>query len=209
MRQSSREVSVSGIVKAGTECGVAGLLSAAAALAVAAVAGAQPAPPPIPLPAPPPGVPALPSPPGVPAPAPGPSLPLVGPLGSNGLAVLGQTGQPAAGSFGIPSVAGLDPSTVLGQNAVPSAPGAGPGAPPNLNIFNNAYGIPQYLEPSAPGEGVVFDVAPGQENANVGKREWFGRWIDMYRAGQLEGGFLGQRPQAQLGQPLPGTAPWC
>ncbi|OAN31615.1 hypothetical protein, partial [Mycolicibacterium iranicum] len=137
----------------------------------------------------------------------GPTLPLLGQLGPSGLAVLGQNGQAPAGSFGIPAVAGLDPNTVLAQNAVPSAPGAGPGTPPNLNIFNNAYGIPQYLEPSAPGEGVIFDVAPGQENADVSKREWFGRWIDMYRAGQLEGGLFGQRPQAQLGQPLPGTAP--
>lgn len=164
------------------------LLLGIGALATAGVAAAQPLPPP-------------------PPPAPGPSLPLLGPLGPNGLAVLGQTGQPAAGSFGIPSVTGLDPSTVLGQNAIPSAPGAGPGTPPNLNIFNNGYGIPQYLVPSAPGEGVVFDVPPGQENSDVSRREWFGRWIDMYRAGQLEGGMLGQRPQEQLGQPLPGTAP--
>lgn len=170
----------------------AGLVLVAAALATAGAVAAQPLPPP---PAP------------IPAPSAGPSLPLLGPLGPNGLAVLGQTVQPAAGSFGIPSISGLDPATVLGQNAVPSAPGAGPGTPPSLNIFNNAYGIPQYLVPSAPGEGVIFDVAPGSENADVSRREWFGRWIDMYRAGQLEGGMLGQRPQEQLGQPLPGTAP--
>ncbi|WP_234813796.1 hypothetical protein [Mycolicibacterium iranicum] len=169
-----------------------GSVLAAAAFATSGTVAAQPlTPPPAPIPAPPAG----------------PSLPLLGPLGPNGLAVLGQTGQPAAGSFGIPSITGLDPATVLGQNEVPSAPGVGPGAPPNLNIFNNAYGIPQYLVPSAPGEGVIFDVAPGSENADVSRREWFGRWIDMYRAGQLEGGMLGQRPQEQLGQPLPGTAP--
>ncbi|MDG4665677.1 hypothetical protein [Mycobacterium sp. 236(2023)] len=170
-------------------------MTAAVALAAAGQAVAQPIPP-----APPP-------PPPLPPPPAGPTLPLLGPLGPNGLAVLAQTGQPAAGSFGIPSVPGLDPTTVLGQNAIPSAPGAGPGTPPNLNIFNNAYGIPQYLVPSAPGEGVIFDVPAGSENADVSRREWFGRWIDMYRAGQLEGGMLGQRPQEQLGQPLPGTAP--
>ena len=34
-----------------------------------------------------------------------------------------------------------------------------------------------------------------------------GRYIDMYRAGMLKGGLLGQVPQEQLGEPLPGTAP--
>ena len=34
-------------------------------------------------------------------------------------------------------------TTVLGQNPVPSAPGGGPGAVPNLNVFNNAYGVQQ------------------------------------------------------------------
>jgi hypothetical protein len=41
----------------------------------------------------------------------------------------------------------------------------------------------------------------------VSRREWFGRYIDMYRAGMLKGGLLGQMPQQQLGEPLPGTAP--
>jgi hypothetical protein len=34
-----------------------------------------------------------------------------------------------------------------------------------------------------------------------------GRYIDMYRAGMLKGGLLGQMPQQQLGESLPGTAP--
>jgi hypothetical protein len=96
---------------------------------------------------------------------------------------------------------------VLGQNAAPSAPGAGPGVTPNLQAFNNAYGPQQNLVPSAPGEGQQFDVAPGDENANVNARTWMGRYIDMYRAGMLKGGLLGQVPQEQLGEPLPGTAP--
>jgi hypothetical protein len=77
--------------------------------------------------------------------------------------------------------------------------------PPNLNVFNNSYGIQQYEVPSAPG-GQQFDVAPGDENADVSRREWFGRYIDMQRAGRTYGG-LGQAPQQQLGEPLPGTAP--
>lgn len=104
-------------------------------------------------------------------------------------------------------IPGLDLTTVLGQHAVPSAPGAGPGTPPNLSVFNNGYGIAQNIEPAAPGQGQQFGVAPGQENADASRREWLGRYIDMYRAGMLEGGLLGQVPQEQLGQPLPGTAP--
>ena len=61
--------------------------------------------------------------------------------------------------------------------------------------------------PSAPGKCQQFDVAPGEENVDVSRWEWLGRYIDMYRAGMLKGGLLGQMPQQQLGEPLPGTAP--
>ena len=50
-------------------------------------------------------------------------------------------------------------------------------------------------------------MAPGDENADVTRRQWFGRYIDMERAGMLKGALLGQMPQEQLGEPLPGTAP--
>ncbi|KUI17614.1 hypothetical protein AU193_14530 [Mycobacterium sp. GA-1285] len=172
-----------------------GVLLTGAAITFCAVATADPAPPALPAPAP--------------APSPlGPTVPVAGaPLGLNGLAVLGQSGAPAPGPLGAPQVPGLDASTVLGQNIAPAPPGAGPGAPPNLRIFNNAYGIAQNVTPAAPDQGVQFDVAPGQENADVSRREWFGRYIDMYHAGMLKGGLLGQMPQDRLGQPLPGTAP--
>lgn len=129
------------------------------------------------------------------------------PLGPEGLNVLAQNGTQTGGPLGAPPVIGLDSTTVLGQLPSPSAPGAAPGTPPNLNVFNNAYGPQQCLVPSAPGECQQFDVAPGQENADVNRREWMGRYIDMYRAGMLRGGLLGQLPQQQLGEPLPGTAP--
>jgi hypothetical protein len=132
----------------------------------------------------------------------------MGQAAPNVFGILAQSGQePVPGAAGAPAVAGLDAATVLGQTAVPSAPGAGPGTPPNLNIFNNAYGLPQNEVPAAPGKGQQFDVAPGDENADVSKREWLGRYIDMYRAGMLKGGLLGQMPQEQLGESLPGTAP--
>ena len=54
------------------------------------------------------------------------------------------------------------------------------------------------LAPAAPGKGQQFGVAPGDENADVNKRKWLGRYIDKYRAGDLKGGLLGQMPQEQL-----------
>jgi hypothetical protein len=178
-----------------------GFVTVGAAVAFAATAAADPPPPPdpaLPLPADAP-----------PPPPPGPTVPGMGQLGPAGFGVLGQTGQDPAnpGTLGAPPVVGLDQTTVLGQNPLPSPPGANPGAVPNLNVFNNAYGVQQCLAPSAPGKCEQFDVAPGDENNDVSKREWLGRYIDMYRAGMLKGGLLGQTPQEQLGEPLPGTAP--
>jgi len=130
-------------------------------------------------------------------------------MGPAGFGVLAQNGIPSAGpgALGAPPVYGLDAASVLAQAPVPSLPGA-PGTPPNLNVFNNAYGAGALNEvPAAPGKGEQFDVAPGDENADVSRREWLGRYIDLYRAGDLKGGLLGQMPQEQLGEPLPGTAP--
>ena len=175
-----------------------GVLAVGVAVALPATAGAEP--PPLPLPV----VPGEPAPP----PPPGPTVPLIGSPLANGLGVLAQTGQESVpGALGAPNVVGLSPTTVLGQNPVPSAPGGDPGIVPNLNPFNNAYGLAQNEVPAAPGQGQQFDVAPGQENADVSRREWFGRYIDLYRDGRLKGGLLGQMPQEQLGEPLPGTAP--
>jgi hypothetical protein len=179
-----------------------GLATFGAAVAFSATVAAEP-PPPEPAPVPLPGEPAPPPPP------PGPTIPALGaPLGPAGFGVLAQNGEPAnPAALGAPPVTGLDRDTVLGQNALPSPPGSGPGVVPNLNVFNNAYGVQQNMKPSAPGQGEQFDVAPGEENADVSRREWLGRYIDMYRAGMLKGGLLGQMPQEQLGEPLPGTAP--
>jgi hypothetical protein len=177
-----------------------GFFAIGAAVALPATAAAEPPPPPPPVPMP--GEPA-------PPPPPGPSVPVLGaPLGPGGLGVLAQNGEPGVpGALGAPNVPGLDSTTVLGQNVAPAAPGMNPGAPPNLNVFNNAYGPQQCLEPSAPGECEQFDVAPGQENSDVSRREWLGRYIDMYRSGMLKGGLLGQVPKEQLGEAMPGTAP--
>jgi hypothetical protein len=175
-----------------------GVLAVGAAVAFPATAVADDGPP-DPLPAP--GDPA-------PPPPPGPTIPIIGaPI--SGFGVLAQSNAPSAGpgALGAPPVYGIDGTSVLAQTATPSLPGA-VGTPPNLNVFNNAYGAGALNEkPAAPGKGEQFDVAPGQENADVSKREWLGRYIDLYRAGDLKGGLLGQVPQEQLGEALPGTAP--
>jgi len=178
-----------------------GLLALGAAVAFPATAAADDGPP---------DPPAAPGDPGPPPPPP-PSVPGLGQLSPSGLDVLAQRGEDPAGApgtLGMPPMAGMDRDTVLAQNAVPTAPGGGFGTPPNLNVFNNAYGAGAInLKPAAPGKGQQFGVAPGDENADVSKRQWLGRYIDLYRAGDLKGGLLGQLPQEQLGQPLPGTAP--
>jgi hypothetical protein len=177
-----------------------GMLAVGAAVAFPATAVADPPPPdPIPLPADP----------APPPPPPGPTVPGLGQLGPSGLGVLAQTGLPEnAGALGAPPVTGLDPTTLLGQNAVPSVPGTDPGTVPNLRAFNNAYGAGAINDkPAAPGQGTQFGVAPGDQNADVTGRQWLGRYIDLYRAGDLKGGLLAQMPKEQLGEPLPGTAP--
>ena len=174
-----------------------GTLAFGAAVALAATAAADPPPDPLPV------LPVEPAPP----PPPGPTVPGMGVL-PNGLGVLAQNGQPGVpGALGAPNLTGLDPTSVLGQNLLPAGPGAGPGIVPGLNPFNNAYGLTQNDVPAAPGQGQQFDVAPGQENADVSRREWLGRYVDLYRDGRLKGGLLAQVPQEQLGEPLPGTAP--
>ncbi|MHA7661879.1 hypothetical protein [Mycolicibacterium sp. HS_4_1] len=151
-----------------------------------------------------------------PAPLSEANMPVLGaPLGAAGVNVLGQRSNntdpaaaPPAGVLGLPpGTPGLSADTVLGQNAAPSAPGGGTGTVPNLNPFNNAYGVQQCLKPSAPGKCEEFGVDPGQENADISPHDWVHRYIDMYHDGRLRGGSLSQWNQQQLGEALPGTAP--
>ncbi|OMC35568.1 hypothetical protein A5740_00510 [Mycobacterium sp. GA-1841] len=143
-------------------------------------------------------------------PQPGPEVPLMGaPLGPNGLSVLGQTGtETGPGRLGVPDGIDMSPGALLGQYAVPSAPGgAPPTEAPNLRAFNNGNFFPQNEKPSAPGEGTVVGVAPGQENSDISGLDWMRQMHTLYRNGNLRGSMLGQLPKEQLGEPLPGTAP--
>ena len=175
---------------------LAGMLAAGAVFSSSAIAAAEPPPPELP------GDPAAPAPP-----QPG----MIPPLGDlmSPLAQRGATPKERSGGLPVqPFTGNPDNEYFLAQNPAPEAPG-GPagGTPPNLTAFNNAYLLPQNLAPSAPGEGQVYDVPPGDENANIAPLDPFRRLHHMHVDGYLKGGLLGQAPQEQLGEPLPGTAP--
>nr|WP_209915833.1 hypothetical protein [Mycolicibacterium lutetiense] len=182
----------------------AGLFVVGAAVACSATAAADPAPPEVP------GPPAVAAPAPEPPPPAGPPVPLMGaPLGPNGLSVLGQTGtETAPGRLGVPAGIDMSPGALLGQYVAPSAPGGPPPTEaPNLRAFNNGNFFPQNEKPSAPGQGTVVGVEPGQENADISGLNWMRQMHTLYRDGNLRGAMLGQVPKEQLGEPLPGTAP--
>ena len=125
-------------------------------------------------------------------------------------ALLAQNGSPAAGLGGIPDLTGngtRDMLGLLGQTALPAPPGVDPGTPPEAYPLNNGYLLPQNVVPSAPYQGTVAGVAPGQENADTGASDYLQRLYAAYQQGGLSGSMLGQRSLDQLGEPLPGTAP--
>jgi hypothetical protein len=140
--------------------------------------------------------------PATPVPPPAPVPPVVD-------ALLAQNGSPAAGLGGIPDLTGngtRDMLGLLGQTALPAPPGVDPGTPPEAYPLNNGYLLPQNVVPSAPYQGTVVGVAPGQENADTGASDYLQRLYAVYQQGGLSGSMLGQRSLDQLGEPLPGTA---
>lgn len=140
-------------------------------------------------------------------PAPGPAgyVPPQSGIGN----VLAQSDSAATGPVGLPNLAAYAPGLLLGQNAVPSAPGA-PGAvtAPDLRAFNGDYLLPQNVTPAAPGQGAPADgIGPTPQDPSTGRLAFLRRLHGMYSEGGLDGAFLGQLPDEQLGEPLPGTAP--
>ena len=126
--------------------------------------------------------------------------------------MLAQTGtaRKTAGALAHLPVTGLDPTTLLGQDAGALEPGVEIRGTPSESAGRSTTRMAQEAindKPAAPGQGTQFGVAPGDQNADVTGRQWLGRYIDLYRAGDLKGGLLAQMPKEQLGEPLPGTAP--
>jgi len=145
---------------------------------------------------------------GDPADPPPPPVGFIPPKATIG-SVLAQDGAPSVGPLGMPDLSGYAPGILLGQNAVPSAPGAqGPVATPDLHAFNNQYLVPQNVAPAAPGQGVTdAGIGPSADAPGTGRLAFLGRLHEMYQDGALDGALLGQVPYEQLGEPLPGTAP--
>lgn len=163
----------------------AALITCGATLAVPATAAAEPPPPPPVEPGPPPAQ--------------------TAPPPASALFPLAQSGSPL-GVGGLPVAPTIE--SALGQTPDPAAPGqGGPVTTPPLNAFNNQYLLAQHLEPSAPGEGELFGIAPGEENTDISGIDYLKRLYNSYRLGGLEGGLLGQRPHEQLGKPLPDAEP--
>jgi hypothetical protein len=141
----------------------------------------------------------------VPAPSPAGYIPPPSGIGS----ALAQSDSAAVGPLGLPNLAAYAPGLLLAQNAVPSAPGApATVAAPDLRAFDGDYLLPQNVAPAAPGEGVAADgFGPTPQDPSTGRLAFLRRLHGMYQDGGLAGAFLGQVPDEQLGEPLPGTAP--
>jgi hypothetical protein len=118
---------------------------------------------------------------------------------------LAQSNDSTPGIAGLPNLSGAGNQILLGQTSNPAPPGTDPGVAPNANALNNSYLLPQNVMPSAPGEGQIVGIEPGQENADVTRREYLHRLLTMYQAGGLDGALLGQRPVGQA--PDQGVSP--
>jgi len=144
-----------------------------------------------------------------PAPSDPPPPPALLPPNATVGSVLAQSGAPSAGPLGLPDLSAYAPGLLLGQNPVPSAPGApNTVATPDLHAFNNDYLLPQNVSPAAPGAGEPdIGIGPTADQPGTGRLAFLRRLHAMYTDGALDGALLGQVPYEQLGEPLPGTAP--
>jgi len=113
------------------------------------------------------------------------------------------------GMLGLPDVPpAYGPNIMLGQNAIPSAPGGSvPVTAPSLSAFNDSYLLQQNTSPAAPGQGID---APGldQLEATSGRLDYLKQLYAMYQDGALKGSLLGQMPLGELpAEPVPPAAP--
>jgi len=176
----------------GTQDRIPALMGAAVLSIGIALAGALPA--------------AADPPPGDPPPTPPSPIGLIPPRATLGDA-LAQSGSEPVGPLGLPDLSAHTSELLLGQNAAPAAPGhTGPLRAPDLNAFNDQYLPLQNAAPAAPGQGSAVGPAPVDDGATT-RFGYLRRLLAMYQAGNLTGALLGQMPEDQLGQPLPGTAP--
>lgn len=108
---------------------------------------------------------------------------------------LAQAGDAAAGPFGLPDLSAIAPGVLLGQNPVPSAPGAtAPAKVPPYSPFEANYLLPQYVDPAPPGKGTLAPgIGPTPDDPSTGRIAFLRRLHEMYAAGELHGALLGQQ----------------
>ena len=138
-----------------------------------------------------------------PPPAPPAPMGLIPPISTIG-GLLAQTGIEPAGPLGLPDLATYGNALVLGQNLVPSVPGAAEQAvTPSLQVFTDEYLVPLNLVPAAPGEGSPAPgIGPNADIPGAGRIAMLRRLHEMYQAGNLTGALLGQLPKDEFGQPM-------
>lgn len=122
---------------------------------------------------------------------------------------LAQSGSAAAGPFGLPDLSAYATTLLLGQNAVPTAPGEqAPQAIPSLSAFNPVYLVGQNTQPAAPGEGTpAAGIGPDADDPSTGRIAFLRRVHQMYEAGELKGALLGQQPPEVFDPPAPVESP--
>ena len=101
-----------------------------------------------------------------------------------------------------PAGYGSAPDYLLSQHATPAVPGSQPAGMLDLSQLNTSYLQPQNFFLAQQGQDSLYSVTPAGEGAPLPSG------IDSLRAarGMWHLG-MGQMPQDQLGEPLPGTAP--
>lgn len=108
---------------------------------------------------------------------------------------LAQSGDAPTGLFGLPDLSAAAPGLLLGQNPVPSAPGAAdPAKLPSFAAFDPNYLLPQYVDPALPGQGTLAPgIGPTPEDPGTGRIAFLRRLHEMYGEGELRGALLGQQ----------------
>jgi hypothetical protein len=106
--------------------------------------------------------------------------------------------------LGLPDLSSYASSLLLGQTAAPALPGTPAAAVPDLRALNPEYLVPLNQDPAAPGQGALAPgIGPNEDIPGAGRISLLRRLYDMYQAGDLRGGLLGQVPPEEFYEQLP------
>jgi hypothetical protein len=106
--------------------------------------------------------------------------------------------------LGLPDLSSYASSLLLGQTAAPALPGTPAAAVPDLRASNPEYLVPLNQDPAAPGQGALAPgIGPNEDLPGAGRISMLRRLYEMYQAGDLRGGLLGQVPPEEFFVQLP------